>query len=83
MNLAMVNLRVLASAGLALVTTIALFLTMKVLITGQNYEVEEELASFGIDFVRVEREEELGELPRWHGHADALDAASHYRHGEL
>ena len=64
MNLAMVNLRVLASAGLALVTTIALFLTMKVLITGQNYEVEEELASFGIDFVRVEREEELNTKDR-------------------
>ena len=64
MNLAMVNLRVLASAGFALVTTIALFLTMKVLITGQNYEVEEELASFGIDFVRVEREEELNTKDR-------------------
>ncbi len=51
--------RFLASAGLALVTTVALFLTMKVLVTGQEYEVEDELASLGIDFVRVERDEDV------------------------
>jgi protein TonB len=43
---------------LAAVVTTGLFLIMKVLVTGQEYEIEEELASIGIDFVRVEREEE-------------------------
>lgn len=45
---------VLLSAGV----TIGLFLVMKVLVTGQEYEIEEELAAIGIDFVRVERDEE-------------------------
>ena len=45
---------VLLAAGV----TIALFLVMKVLVTGQEYKIEEELASIGIDFVRVERDEE-------------------------
>lgn len=45
---------VLSAAGI----TIGLFLIMKVLVTGQEYEIEEELASIGIDFVRVERDEE-------------------------
>lgn len=45
---------VLLSAG----ATIGLFLVMKVLVTGQEYEIEEELAAIGIDFVRVERDEE-------------------------
>ena len=45
---------VLLSAGV----TIGLFLVMKVLVTGQKYEIEEELAAIGIDFVRVERDEE-------------------------
>ena len=45
---------VLLAAGV----TIGLFLIMKVLVTGQEYEIEEELASIGIDFVRVERDEE-------------------------
>ena len=44
---------VLLAAGV----TIGLFLIMKVLVTGQEYEIEEELASIGIDFVRVERDE--------------------------
>lgn len=43
---------------LAAVVTTGLFLIMKVLVTGQEYEIEEELASIGIDFVRVERDEE-------------------------
>ena len=45
---------VLLAAGV----TIGLFLIMKVLVTGQEYEIEDELASIGIDFVRVERDEE-------------------------
>ena len=45
---------VLLAAG----ATIGLFLVMKVLVTGQEYKIEEELASIGIDFVRVERDEE-------------------------
>lgn len=45
---------VLLAAGV----TIGLFLIMKVLVTGQEYEIEEELASIGVDFVRVERDEE-------------------------
>ena len=45
---------VLLAAGV----TIGLFLIMKVLVTGQEYEIEEELASIGINFVRVERDEE-------------------------
>ena len=43
---------------LAAVVTTGCSLIMKVLVTGQEYEIEEELASIGIDFVRVEREEE-------------------------
>ncbi|OUT93761.1 MAG: hypothetical protein CBB89_02830, partial [Rhizobiales bacterium TMED29] len=43
---------------LAAGVTIGLFLVMKVLVTGQEYEIEEELAAIGIDFVRVERDEE-------------------------
>ena len=43
---------------LAAVVTTGLFLVMKVLVTGQEYEIEEELAALGIDFVRVERDEE-------------------------
>ena len=50
--------RLLSVVLLAAVTTTGLFLIMKVLVTGQEYEIEEELASIGIDFVRVEREED-------------------------
>ena len=50
--------RVMGVVLLAAGVTIGLFLVMKVLVTGQEYEIEEELASIGIDFVRVERDEE-------------------------
>ena len=50
--------RVMGVLLLAAGVTIALFLVMKVLVTGQEYKIEEELASIGIDFVRVERDEE-------------------------
>ena len=50
--------RVIGVVLLAAGVTIGLFLVMKVLVTGQEYEIEEELASIGIDFVRVERDEE-------------------------
>ena len=50
--------RVMGVVLLAAGVTIALFLVMKVLVTGQEYKIEEELASIGIDFVRVERDEE-------------------------
>lgn len=51
---------VLLSAGV----TIGLFLVMKVLVTGQDYEIEEELAAIGIDFLRVERDEESQQKDR-------------------
>ena len=47
-----------------MVTTIALFLTMKVLVTGQDFQIEDELASIGIDFVRVERDEDVNTKDR-------------------
>ena len=50
--------RVMGVVLLAAGVTIGLFLVMKVLVTGQEYEIEEELASIGIDFVRIERDEE-------------------------
>ena len=50
--------RMMSVALLAAGVTIGLFLVMKVLVTGQEYEIEEELAAIGIDFVRVERDEE-------------------------
>ena len=50
--------RMISVVLLAAGVTISLFLVMKVLVTGQEYEIEEELAAIGIDFVRVEREEE-------------------------
>jgi len=50
--------RVMGVVLLAAGVTIGLFLVMKVLVTGQEYEIEEELVSIGIDFVRVERDEE-------------------------
>ena len=59
-----VHMRLLASSGLAVVTTMALFLTMKVLVTGQDYEIEKEQASIGIDFVRVERDEDVNTKDR-------------------
>lgn len=59
-----VSLRFLSAAALAAVTTMVLFLTMKVLITGRDYEIEKELASFGIDIVRVERDEDINTKDR-------------------
>ncbi|MCH1568603.1 MAG: energy transducer TonB [Alphaproteobacteria bacterium] len=56
--------RMLSSALLAVVTTIVLFLTMKVLVTGRDYEIEQEAASIGIDFVRVERDEDVNTKDR-------------------
>jgi protein TonB len=50
--------RMMSVVLLATGVTIGLFLVMKVLVTGQEYEIEEELAAIGIDFVRVERDEE-------------------------
>ena len=50
--------RVISVVLLAAGVTIGLFLVMKVLVTGQESALEEELASIGIDFVRVERDEE-------------------------
>ncbi len=58
------NLRFVAAAALGGVTTIALFLTMKVLVTGRDYQIEKELASVGIDFVRVERDEDVNTKDR-------------------
>ncbi|MEE3119886.1 MAG: TonB family protein [Pseudomonadota bacterium] len=58
--------RVMGVVLLAAGVTIGLFLIMKVLVTGQEYEIEEELASIGIDFVRVERDEESQTKDRAH-----------------
>lgn len=41
------------------VTTVVLFLTMKVLVTGQQYEIADAAQSFAIDFVRVQRDEDV------------------------
>ena len=56
--------RFVTSAALAIVTTMALFLTMKVLVTGQDYEIADELATIGIDFVRVQRDEDVNTKDR-------------------
>lgn len=71
-----VTWRMASSAALAVVTTMALFLTMKVLVTGQDYEIEDELASIGIDFVRVARDEDVNAKDR------ALERPSHERPDE-
>ena len=52
------------AVGLGIVTTMALFLTMKVLVTGRDYQIEKELATIGIDFVRVERDEDVSTKDR-------------------
>ncbi len=54
-----IPLRLFVAAGCAVLTTMVLFLTMKVLITGRDYQIEKELASIGIDFVRVARDEDV------------------------
>ena len=41
-----------------------LFLTMKVLVTGQDYEIAEAQETIGIDFVRVERDEDVNTKDR-------------------
>ena len=64
MPITQVSLRFIGSSALAVVTTMALFLTMKVLVTGQDYEIEKELESIGIDFVRVERDEDVNTKDR-------------------
>ena len=50
--------RLMSVVLLAAGVTVGLFLVVKVLVTGQEYEIEEELAAIGIDFVRVQRDEE-------------------------
>lgn len=52
-------LRYVGSAALAVATTIALFLTMKVLVTGQEYQIEAKATALAIDFVRLERDEDV------------------------
>ena len=49
---------------LAAVTTTALFLVMKIMVTGQQYEIEEAFGGVAIDFVRLEREEEVNTKDR-------------------
>ena len=56
--------RFLTSAALAVVTTMVLFLTMKVLVTGQDYEIADAQETIGIDFVRVERDEDVNTKDR-------------------
>lgn len=66
--------RYLSAAGFALLTTIVLFLTMKVLVTGRDYQIEDELASIGIDFVRVPRDEDVNTKDRALKRPDAQQA---------
>lgn len=47
-----------------LITTVALFLVMKVLVTGRDYEIEKALDDISIDFVRVERDEDVNAKDR-------------------
>lgn len=49
---------------LAFVTTMGLFLIMKIMVTGQEYKIEEAAGGIAIDFVRVEREEDLNTKDR-------------------
>lgn len=49
---------------LAAATTTALFLVMKVMITAPQYKIEEALGGVAIDFVRLEREEEVNTKDR-------------------
>jgi len=62
--LAMFTPRMLVVYGSALIATMVLFLTMKILVTGRDYEIEDEIASLGIDFVRVERDEDVNTKSR-------------------
>lgn len=50
--------------SLAIVTTMALFLVMKIMITGQNYKIEDLAASITIDFVRLKRDEDVNSKER-------------------
>ena len=66
--------RYLGIAGFAFITTIVLFLTMKVLVTGRDYEIEKEPTSIGIDFVRVPRDEAVNTKQRDLKRPDAQQA---------
>ena len=57
-------IRNVTSWALAIVTTMALFLVMKVLITGSDFEIEDALDNFSIDFVRVDRDEDTNSKDR-------------------
>ena len=59
MSAARHRVRFVGAGLLALVTTMALFLTMKVLVTGQDYRVEEAPAALEIDFLRIARDEDV------------------------
>ncbi len=50
--------------GLAVITTIALFLTMKILVTGSEFQLEDAGSNVSIDFVRVERDEDVNAKDR-------------------
>ncbi len=50
--------------ALAVITTGFLFLTMKLLVTGKNYELEDAATATIIDFVRVERDEAVNDKSR-------------------
>jgi periplasmic protein TonB len=64
MPVSAVSLRMAKSAALAVVTTVALFLTMKVLVTGQDLQVDDAANAVGVDFLRIERDEELNAKER-------------------
>lgn len=57
-------LRSAVSWGLALVTTMVLFLVMKIMITGQDYEIEEAGPKITIDMTRLERDEDVNTKDR-------------------
>ncbi len=53
-----------SSWALGFITTMALFLVMKVLVTGSEYEIEKAAADISIDFVRVDRDEDVNAKDR-------------------
>lgn len=58
------SLKLIPIWGLAIVTTMALFLIMKVMVTGQDYKIEEAGANITIDFVRLQRDEDVNAKQR-------------------
>ena len=50
--------------GLAVITTTFLFLVMKVMVTGQQYKIEDAFGGISVDFLRLERDEDINSKNR-------------------